>query len=74
MNAPFDTLTFSKRLEDAGLSRPVSEALSTAMQDIALRDIATKSDLDELANKLTMRGIAGLTAAVAVLGTIIRFA
>ena len=66
MTVAFDTLTFSKKLVDAGMTREVSEALSSAIQDIAMNDIATKGDLEtlksDIVHSLTVRGFAGLTA------------
>lgn len=67
----FDTLAFTKRLEEAGLTRKVSEAVSSAMQEIAMRDVATKADLEALKHDLTVRGLTGLVAAVGFLSAII---
>ena len=50
MNArvAFDTHSFVKRLEAAGMSVAHAEALADAMGDIVLQSIATKSDLREV--------------------------
>src|SRR3546814_1321207 len=43
--AAFDTLSFTKRLEEAGLNRKVAEALSLAVQEVAMQNVATKADV-----------------------------
>lgn len=71
MNASFDTLAFAKRLETAGIKREFAEAVASAMQEVAMRDVATKADLEALKHDLTVRGLAGLVAAVGFLSALI---
>lgn len=47
----FDTLAFTHRLEEAGVDRKQAEAISSAMADIALTELATKSDLVAVKNE-----------------------
>jgi len=70
MPAHIDTLAFTRTLEGAGMDRKTSEALATAINDIAMQDVATKADLEKLAHTLTIRGIAGLVAAVGFLSAL----
>lgn len=56
----FDTLAFAERLQGAGMSVELSRALSHAMQDIAMQDVATKADLKDAVHTLTVRGFAAL--------------
>ncbi|MEO5867226.1 MAG: hypothetical protein ABIS14_12710 [Sphingomonas sp.] len=68
MNAPaFDTLALAQRLTAAGLPRDVANALSSAMADVAMRDVATKADLRDAVHTLTVRGFAGLTTLAGIL-------
>jgi hypothetical protein len=67
----FDTLAFAETLEGAGLDPKLSRAVSCAMRDIAMKDIATKADIEASEHRLTVRGIAGLVAAVAFLSALI---
>ena len=67
MTAPFDTLAFAQRLETAGLDRQVSEAVASAMADVAMREVATKSDLRDVIHTLTVRGFAGLATLAGIL-------
>ena len=67
MSTAFDTLAFANRLETAGMNRKQSEAMATAVQEIVMADIATKSDLRDAVHTLTVRGF---TAAVAIVGLV----
>jgi hypothetical protein len=88
MRVAFDTHSFVKRLEAAGVSVAHAEALADALGDIVLPSIATKADLKEveltlrqemkeLELRLTTRMGAMLAAStaitVAILGTLISF-
>jgi hypothetical protein len=42
-----DTLKLAKRLEDAGLERPVAEAMAEAFAESTVETVATKQDLRE---------------------------
>ena len=56
----FDTLAFAETLESAGLDPKLSRALSCAMRDVAMKDIATKADIEKAVHMLTVRGFAAL--------------
>jgi hypothetical protein len=63
MNAPFDTLALVKALEATSLGKDGAEALARAIADVAMADVATKRDLDELGNRLE-RGMLRQTIAL----------
>lgn len=43
-----DTLKFSKRLADAGLSREAAEAIVEGLNEADLSELATRSDIGEI--------------------------
>ena len=53
MTSPFDTMSAAKRLRDAGVEERAAEAIVDLVQSAArmpdISDLATKSDLNELA-------------------------
>ena len=49
--APFDTLRIAQALRDAGFDEKQSEAIVSAIQDSLGENVATKSDVSELATK-----------------------
>lgn len=51
----FNTLTFVRRLENAGVSRQQAEAHAEALADLVETDLATKKDLKELEYRLVIR-------------------
>ena len=75
MTVAFDTLAFSKTLEDAGFNRKQSEALAKAVQEVAMTNVATREDVANAVHTLTMRGFSalfvGLGLVTAILGTLI---
>ncbi len=52
MSTIFDTLTYVKRLRDAGESEAVAEAHAMAVRDLVLDQIATKEDVALLRSEL----------------------
>ena len=44
----FDTLTYARRLKEAGFSDQQTEALAEATRDLAVQDFATKHDIAAL--------------------------
>ena len=50
-----DTLAYFKRIEAAGLDRKVAEALAMGVRDDVVPQLATKSDLDRLGDRLETR-------------------
>jgi hypothetical protein len=59
MTSPFDTLEASKRLRDAGVEQRAAEAIVDLVQSAAripyIGDLATKSDLSELASQMATK-------------------
>jgi hypothetical protein len=41
----FDTLSYARRLKQAGLPEAQAEAIADATRDLVVQDVATKSDL-----------------------------
>ncbi len=70
MSAQVDTLALSQALKAAGLSAS-GEAVARAMQDIAMRDMPSNSDLREAIHTMTVRVGLMLAGAVAILGALI---
>ena len=67
----FDTLAFVKRLSAAGMEKRQAEALAEALTGNAFDDLATKSDLNDLELRLTIRMGALAAATIAILGALI---
>ena len=63
----FNTLRYSKKLEDAGLPRAHAEAHVQILAEIVEVDVATKQDLKELESRLVIK----LTA---ILGSVVTIA
>lgn len=72
MNAAFDTLAFSNRLKAAGVPAKHSEAIATAIQEVAMAEVATKSDVREAVHTLTIRGFAAAVSIVGALAVIVK--
>ena len=64
MTARFDSLGYVRRLQAAGVDREVAEAHADAARDFILEDLATKRDLVELEQKMTIKIGAMLVVAV----------
>ena len=65
-----DTLEIVKRLKDAGFSEPQAEAVTTIFRDVREADfaqLATKTDLRELEQRMTIRIGGMLVVATGVL-------
>jgi hypothetical protein len=65
-----DTLGIVKRLKDAGFSEPQPEAVTTIFRDVREADfaqLATKTDLRELEQRMTIRIGGMLVVATGVL-------
>ena len=73
---PFDTLSFVRRLKDAGFNDPQAEALAEVTVQLAAHNLATKQYLDAALERavhlLTVRMIAVAILAVGALWIIIR--
>ena len=79
----FDTLEFVRRLEEVGVSRAQAEAHVTVLRDVVFEDVAKKSDLERLEerlgtklklleNRLIVRLGAVIVATITVLGVVFR--
>ena len=83
----FDTLSYARRLKQAGVPEMQAEAMADATRELVVQEFATKADLaapeqrliaamDTLALRLTVRmGVmlaAGLSLVVALIGLLIR--
>jgi hypothetical protein len=53
--AQFDTLTYAKRLHEAGFTERQAEAQAEALRAVVDENLATKRDLKELENRLEIR-------------------
>ena len=80
----FDTLGYSKRLQDVGVSRPQAEAHAEAARDFMMTELVTKTDLpaavgtlkSEIENtklSLTIRLGSMIGAGIAALAVLQRF-
>ena len=79
----FDTLSYARKLKAAGMPDAQAEAVADATREIVAQDIATKTDLaaveqrliyamEMLALKVTVRTGGLIAAGVAVLAAIIK--
>lgn len=75
MPAHVDTLALSKALEAAGLSIPSANGAARAIQDIAMKDAASQSDLDKALHTMSVRlGVmlaTGFGVSTAIIGVLI---
>ena len=71
---PFDTLKLADRLQSGGFSAEQSRAAASALADaMAGAELATKADLRDLEQRLTIRLGGMLVVAVGVLLAAIRY-
>jgi len=69
MAIAYDTLGYTKRLEDAGIPRAQAEAHANAAKDFIMAELVTKTDLQAALDALALRMTLRLGAvAVAVAG------
>ena len=61
----FDTLSYARRLKDAGVDEAQAEAHAEAIRDAMTRDVATKADITRLENKMD-KGLAALETRMTV--------
>jgi hypothetical protein len=54
----FDTLAYSKRLRDKGVSQEQAEAHAEAIREFVMADLATKADLQAFATKADLQALA----------------
>lgn len=55
MPAHIDTLALSAALQAVGLPATRSDGIARAMQDVAMKDTASQSDLDKILHVVTVR-------------------
>lgn len=70
-NVPFDTLKFVKRLVAAGVPREQADAEAEALAE-ALSQLATKRDLKDLEQRLTIKMGAMFVVAIGVIASLIK--
>ncbi|MGJ4945122.1 hypothetical protein ACQR1W_31490 [Bradyrhizobium sp. HKCCYLS1011] len=72
----FDTLGYSKRLQEGGVPRPQADAHAEAARDFVMSELVTKTDLttaiDNAVLRLTVRLGTMIGASVALLGILDR--
>lgn len=76
MPAHIDTLALSAALQSSGFTKASSEGMARAMQDIAMSDTASQSDLERTVHIMTVRvglmvGGSTLALIVAIVGALI---
>lgn len=64
----FNTLTYAKKLEDAGVPRPQAEAQVQVLAEIVEGELATKNDIKRDLKELEYRLVLKLSA---IMGTMI---
>jgi hypothetical protein len=73
----FDTLGYSKRLQDGGVPRPQADAHAEAARDFVMNELVTKADmalaLDNLKLGLTIRLGSMIGAGIATLAVLQHF-
>ena len=62
---PFDTLKLARKLQESGFTQEQAAGAAEAMADALAEQVATRSDLRELASELKLwtAGLAGLVIA-----------
>lgn len=68
----YDTLKFRNILVEAGLNDKQADGIVKGLTEVVMDDIATKTDLERVADKLTIRFGAMMVAAVGILTAIIK--
>lgn len=70
----FDTHAFLSKLRSAGFDEGQAEAVTYAIRDIAMSNVATKNDLKDAVHSITVRMGAVAAFIVAALGVVITLA
>lgn len=71
-NIVFDTLQFAKRAEQAGFTKEQAEFQAEEISKLIETELATKKDLENLANKITVRFGGMLVIAIGILSVVIK--
>jgi hypothetical protein len=68
-----DTLKFARKLAAAGVDPKAADAIAEGIGEIDTTELATKSDLVQLEQRLMMKIGGMITAAIVILGAIQHF-
>jgi hypothetical protein len=68
----YDKLKFRNILVEAGLNDKQADGIVKGLTEVVMDDIATKTDLERVANKLTIRFGAMMVVAVGILSAVIK--
>jgi len=68
----FDTLGYSKKLQELGFTREQAEGLAELHKELVTEGLATKQDLKDLEYRLTIRLGAMMAVAIAVVAALVR--
>lgn len=69
----FDSLTFARQLEKAGIKREHAEAHAEAVRDQVMKDLVTKAELNAALNRHTILLGSIVVAATTALGAFLAF-
>ena len=72
MTVAFDTLKYSKRLQEAGVPREQAEIQAEAFAEIVDEKLATKHDLKELEYRLIIKLGGMLVFSIGVVATLVK--
>ena len=70
----FDTLTYSKRLQELGFPREQAEGLAELHKALVTEGLATKQDLKDLEYRLTVRLGGMMAASIAIVAALVKLA
>jgi len=68
----FDTLGYSKKLQELGFTREQSEGLAELHKELVTEGLATKQDLKDLEYRLTIRLGGMMAVAIAIVAALVR--
>lgn len=68
----YDTLKFRNILVEAGLNDKQADGIVQGLTEVVMDDIATKTDLERVADKLTIRFGAMMVVGVSILTAVIK--
>lgn len=67
----FDTLTYAKKLKEAGCSEKLAEVQAEALRELIDDNLATKRDLKELEKNIIIKIGGMLSASIAIISILI---
>ena len=68
----FDTLAYSKRLQELGFTREQSEGFAELHKSLITEGLATRQDLKDLEYRLTIRLGAMMAASIAIVAALVK--